>query len=208
MKKRKVMALLLAVALAVPNAGIVPGMANVQAASIETKHVATSESIEVGQEVTWVDPDTNVAQVQKELDGAVFDKVLLQNTTLVNNWVKGSEQVDEDTGEHIGTWSVQCKGSDALSRGKNEVTVRFTFDKSQTENVSGNGWKKEKDQYYHDFVITVEAVEMKKASAIGLDKASAWPELTEKSYAAGTTVAELWKEDVEKVSNEYGTFSI
>lgn len=197
MKKRQVMALILAAALALPNTGAFAGItgtpATVEAAGVGSRAFSPS-TLALG--TASPSASASMSSVQGDLnDDAAANKV---TKTEAKNTV--GKVITVDNG-----WEL-LNGSDSLKRGKGNVAkLRYTFAKE--EQVTGNDWKKNSDGlYYGDFDVEFEVVEAI-APATVLDNCK-WPTLNEKEYKAGGNHQTYWNDDLKSGSSEYGTFGV
>lgn len=197
MKKRQVMALILAAALALPNTGVVAEItgapATVEAAGTGSRAFSPSE-LALG--TASPDPSASMSSVQNDLnDDASANRV---TKTEAKNTV--GKVITVSNG-----WEL-LNGSASLKRGKGNVAkLRYTFAKE--DQVTGNDWKKNSDGlYYGDFDVEFEVVEAI-APATVLDNCK-WPTLTEKEYKAGGNYQTYWNDELKSGSSEYGTFSV
>lgn len=190
MKKRQVMALILAAALALPNTGVVADIVGVpivveasSGAQIDFSSVTPTGSQKVSAVEVSLTTTAAAAKVKKT-----------ETATTVGDVIR------------VGSgWKV-LNGSDALKRGNDNVAkLRYTFAKEAS--VTGNGWEKDGDVYYAEFDIKFEAVEAIDAATV--IEACKWPELTDKTYdAAKSTQKDYWNDDLKSGSSAYGTFSV
>lgn len=191
MKKRQVMAIVLAAALALPNTGVVADIVGVpmtvEAAAVNAMDI----SFNVG-----VDDTTDA--VLSELKEKTSDLLHLQKVTIAENVISVGKTTD-------GEWSL-VRDRQELSKGDNTVVLRYTFNADKTP--TDNGWNDKTDgRVYHDFTVTIKAVEVVESSEVL--KAENLPKLTKKEYDAEKIVkGALWADEVKNTANQYGKFTI
>lgn len=208
MKKRQVMAIVLAAALALPNTGVVADIVGVpmtvEAAIDDFLHY---ENVDCDVTPATIDADGNVSNpgdadsvIKANLDNVFNHKYVTRSNMTVSHVVKAEETTN-------GKWELLNSG-DTLTSGKNTVKLRFTFKKGLE--IRQNGWNKTQEgsegQYYKDFEVDMQVVE-----AVSFAEAikTGWPTLEAKEYDANkTNVNELWATEVKNASdkNTYGSF--
>lgn len=199
MKKRQVMAIVLAAALALPNTGVVADIVGVPM-TVE----AETQNFRVDVNVNVSTSDSN-AQIQTKLDTAFNGLYVTTGDMNVENMVYPGTST---SGSVKGTWTL-LNGKTALKSGVNKVELRFTFDDPETVSKVNEWNKNDKGQYYRDFSVDMQVVK-----GVTLEEAlgtNGWPKLGEKSYdPSNKTVKKLWAQEVKTTSdaNKYGTFSI
>ena len=195
MKKRQVMAIVLAAALALPNTGVVADIVGVPMTVEAASAINSPQKVNVE-----VDASDANSTIQSALNSKLGNGKLFKTTggMVVENMV-------EDTNVTNGKWEVTNKNQ-TLTRGANKIQLRFTFKKDIT--VDNNEWNKDGNgQYYRDFTVDMQFV-----MAVSVDTAiGSWPEIGDKTYdASKKDDGALWADELKKVSdaNEYGKFSI
>lgn len=199
MKKRQVMALILAVALAVPSVSLGSSMAGGIPASVEAAAnpdagaITTTPNYDVAGDVAVSDGD-NKRDVEAALKECFEKPVKFAEGQTVGNVITVG-----------GNWTLKSNSNQKLTPQSNKVTLTYTWPAETSATDVGNEWAKNEKGYYADFDITFEAVELLQYGNV-LD---AWPELANKTYdPAKETFEDVWGEDVKKVTNDKGTFSI
>lgn len=196
MKKRQVMALILAVALAVPSVSLGSSMAVGVPASVEAAATAVDEIDVKGASALAIDMTTNFSEIKSAVN-VLFGKQI----KLPEGGAKASSVITVGK-VSLGVWTLEDK---QLEKGKNTLSLKFTFDDNvdlNAEGFTGEGWEK-----VNEFPVTVEAVEAVEYGDVLGDKG--WPVLYEKEYDKDKSKkGALWEEDVNAKKNSYGTFSV
>ncbi len=194
MKKRQVMAIVLAAALALPNTGVVADIVGVPM----TVEAAKSDSVNVNVEV---DKNASDSSIQNSLNAILGSGQTFKTTGAsmrVDNMVVPQKVQN-------GTWTLENPDA-TLKRGNNNVDLRFTYDAGIT--TDQNEWKTDgRGQYYKVFTVkmnVVEGIKIKDALSKG------WPKLTDQTYDASKKDGALWAAELKEASdaNEYGEFKI
>lgn len=191
MKKRQVMAIVLAAALALPNTGVVADI------------VGVPMTVEAAVSATYATVNVNVAEdeangdIQNALNAIFNSPYVTIGKMNIGNMVKVGKT-------NNGKWEL-LNDSTSVVRGDNTVKLRFVYDADKT--TDQNGWNKDSNgQYYHEFEVKMNVVEGVTLKDVLGNK---WPEMPAKTYdASKTTKAALWADEVKKASdaNAYGTF--
>lgn len=195
MKKRQVMALILAVALAVPSVSLGSNMAVGVPASVEAATTAVNEIDVKGASALTITRAKNFSEIKSAVN-VLFGKQI----KLPEGGAKASSVITVGKVD-LGVWTLEDK---QLEKGKNALSLKFTFDDNvdlNAEDFTGEGWEK-----VNEFPVTVEAVETVEYGDVLGDKG--WPVLYEKEYDKDKSKkGALWEEDVNAKKNSYGTFS-
>lgn len=195
MKKRQVMALILAVALAVPSVSLGSNMAVGVPASVEAAATAVNEIDVKGASALTITRAKNFSEIKSAVN-VLFGKQI----KLPEGGAKASSVITVGKVD-LGVWTLEDK---QLEKGKNALSLKFTFDDNvdlNAEDFTGEGWEK-----VNEFPVTVEAVETVEYGDVLGDKG--WPVLYEKEYDKDKSKkGALWEEDVNAKKNSYGTFS-
>lgn len=194
MKKRQVMALILAAALALPNTSVVADVAGIPATVEAANPGARAAGTEIDFGSVSVDGTAKKAAAETDLNSAAAVKVRkTESKTTVGDVIT------------VGNGWKLLNGGDTLKRGNDNIAkLRYTFPKE--DSVTGNGWEKDGDVYYGEFDIKFEAVETI-APATVFENAK-WPELSDKTFKGEGTNKTYWGDDLKSGSSSYGTFSV
>lgn len=190
MKKRQVMAIVLAAALALPNTGVVADIVGVPMTVEAASATYATVNVDVAANATN-------SSIQSSLDAIFNTPYVTIGKMNIENMVKVGKTSN-------GKWEL-LNGSTSVARGDNTVKLRFVYDADKT--TDQNGWNKDSNgQYYHEFEAKMNVVEGVTLKDVLGNK---WPEMPAKTYdASKTTKAALWADEVQKASdaNVYGTF--
>lgn len=204
MKKRQVMALILAAALALPNTSVV---ADIVGVPVVAEAAASSANVNVKANST-VAKDADRKDVMAALQTLFANPIILP----VAEAPYASDKLTLGTVDGVGEWSLQ-DGNTNLKNGDANLTLRFTFNEGIKEgddlgDLSGSGWDQlDNGQYYSDFKVTLKVV--KTVSYDDIKASIKWPELGEKTFdETKKSHGALWSEDVNGKSDANGTFSI
>lgn len=198
MKKRQVMALILAAALALPNTGAFAGVVGAPV-TVEAASRAAGVSVVLGDGIT-VNASDSMTSIKSQLVAQVSGKLKMTETnTTVADVIKVAEG-----------WKL-LNGDTKLARGEGNVAkVRYTFPKDFE--VTGSLWDKDEttDLWYGDFDVEFEAVELVDATTVLRASGFKWPELKNKEFNGDATAktTAYWKEDLASGSSSYGTFEV
>lgn len=207
MKKKQLVALAVAAALAVPNTGLVASFTDMPVV-VEAATAVTAQSSKLRMNLGEVKLNSTTAGIQKALETACRDKAVVLGETLSREYVDTRVEIRSGNADAKGTWTFVDR-EQTLKQGENKVKVRYTFDKvSDQSTVTGNGWTKNSDgKYSKEFTITVTGA--KTVNAKTVLKPESWPVLSEKVYNADNADNnQLWADDVKNTANAYGKFSI
>lgn len=191
MKRRQVMALILAAALALPNTGVV---AEIAGAPVTVEAAARAAEDEADLTVA-VDPDESTKVVKAALEEAAADAKVKkrENAATVGDVIKVSSG-----------WKL-LNGGDALKRGgDNTARLRYTCGKEVVD--AGNGWEQDGGLFYAEFEVKFEVVEAIAPATVF--ESTKWPELTDKTFKGEGTNKTYWGDDLKSGSSSYGTFSV